>query len=198
MKNHAFVLDFKLLNEQDLSLDEFTTLLYLNDSVIRENSFDHLESLEKKQFIKINQNNKDEVVLREKGKLFIDFVSIDRVGSISNKRVVKKSERLLNTDLNDFVETFRNKWKGLKPGSMGSVGACTDKMLKWMRENPSYSREQILKAADIYIKSLNNYTYLQAADYFIYKKDAHGESSKLSAFIDEIDTKSEGWTSQLQ
>jgi len=198
MVNNAFILDFKLLDEQNLSVDEFITLLYLNNNSVRKSAFNHLESLESKQFIKINKNDDNEIIIREKGKLFIDFISIDSVGGIVNKKAVKKSDRLLNSNLSEFIETFRNKWKGLKPGSMGSAGACKDKMLKWMRENPTYTQEQILKAADIYINSLNNHMYLQAADYFIYKKDAHGESSKLSAFIDEIETKSEGWTSQLK
>lgn len=198
MVNNAFILDFKLLDEQNLSVDEFITLLYLNDNSVRKSAFNHLESLENKQFIKINKNDDNEIIIREKGKIFIDFISIDKVSFINNKKIIKKSDRLINTDLNEFIDKFRNKWKGLKPGSMGSVSACKDKMSKWMKENPTYTQEQILTAADIYINSLNNYMYLQAADYFIYKKDAHGESSKLSAFIDEIQTKSEGWTSQLK
>jgi hypothetical protein len=198
MVNNAFILDFNLLNEQDLSIDEFITLLHLDNDLSYKSSINHLESLESKQFIKINKNDDNEIVIREKGKLFIDFISIDKVSFSNNKKIVKKSDRLINTDINEFIDKFRNKWKGLKPGSMGSVGACKDKMSKWMKENPIYTQDQILKAADIYISSLNNYVYLQAADYFIYKKDAHGESSKLSAFIDEIETKSEGWTSQLK
>ena len=198
MVNNAFILDFNLLNEQDLSIDEFITLLHLDNDLSYKSSINHLESLENKQFIKINKNDDNEIVIREKGKLFIDFISIDKVSFSNNKKIVKKSDRLINTDMNEFIDKFRNKWKGLKPGSMGSVGACKDKMSKWMKENPTYTQDQILKAADIYISSLNNYVYLQAADYFIYKKDAHGESSKLSAFIDEIETKSEGWTSQLR
>jgi predicted transcriptional regulator len=196
--NNSFILDFNLLNEQDLNLQEFLTLLYLNNNLEYKYSFNYLESLERKQFIKINKNNSDEIVIREKGKLFMDFISIDNVKFGSNKKIIKKSDRVINEGIDEFVSEFRNKWKGLKPGSMGSLSACKDKMSKWMYENPSYTQEQILKAVDIYINSLNNHIYLQAADYFIYKKDAHGESSKLSAFIDEIETKSEGWTSQLK
>jgi hypothetical protein len=198
MIDTAFILDFNLLNEQDLTIDEFITLLHLNSNLLRKSSVNHLESLENKQFIKINKNDDNEIIIREKGKIFIDFISIDKVSFNNNKKIVKKSDRLINTGINEFIDTFRNKWKGLKPGSMGSAGACKDKMSKWMKENPTYTQEQILNAADVYINSLNNHMYLQAADYFIYKKDAHGESSKLSAFIDEVQTKSEGWTSQLK
>jgi len=82
---------------------------------------------------------------------------------------------------------------------MGSLSTCKEKMKRWMRENPTYSPKQILNAADIYINSLNDNTYLQQADYFIYKKDGKEESSRLSAFIDEIDTKvTDNWTSVLK
>ena len=66
-----------------------------------------------------------------------------------------------------------------------------------MKNNPDYSKEDIIKAAKIYINSLDNYTFLQQADYFIYKKDAYGESSRLSAFIDDISKPTDDWTSQI-
>jgi len=118
MVNNAFILDFNLLNEQDLSIDEFITLLHLDNNLLRKSSINHLESLESKQFIKINKNDDNEIVIREKGKLFIDFISIDKVSFSNNKKIVKKSDRLINTDINEFIDKFRNKWKGLKPGSM--------------------------------------------------------------------------------
>ena len=80
---------------------------------------------------------------------------------------------------------------------MGSEASCKMKMYRWMKENPSYTPEQILKAADIYIKSLNNYQYLQRADYFIYKKDGKEESSGLAAYIDEIEV-DDDWTTNLK
>jgi hypothetical protein len=99
--------------------------------------------------------------------------------------------------MDDFVSEFRQLWKGLKPGSMGSQNGCKDKLLRWMKDNPTYGKEDILRASKTYLKSLSNYTYLQNADYFIYKKDAHGESSRLSAFIDEADLPQDEWSSNL-
>ena len=80
---------------------------------------------------------------------------------------------------------------------MGSPGACKEKMLRWMGENPNYTKEDILKAAKIYINSLNNYQYLQAAHYFIYKKDGKEEDSRLSAFIEEKEVDNTDWTTKL-
>ena len=196
MINNAFILDFSILAEQNLSIEEFITIIHLKEGIVYNNSPRHLKNLEEKQFIKIISDEK--IILREKGKLFIELISIEKLSSVKDKKQIKKSDRLLENEVNTFIEEFRNKWKGLKPGSMGSLSACKDKMKRWMFENPNYSKDQILKAAEIYIHSLNNYNYLQQADYFIYKKDAHGESSRLSAFIDEIDNvHTEDWTSTL-
>lgn len=196
MKEQAFILDFNILAEYNLSVEEFLTIVHLKNNIVYNNSPIHLKNLEEKQFIKVITDEK--IILRERGKLFIELISIEKLNSVKSKKEIKKSERLLLSEVNSFINDFRNKWKGLKPGSMGSLSACRLKMIRWMKENPEYTSEQILKAVDIYLKSLNNYNYLQQADYFIYKKDAHGESSRLSAFIDEIDNvNTEDWTSTL-
>lgn len=198
MKEQAFILDFNILAEYDLSVEEFLTIIHLKDDIIYNNSPVHLKKLEEKQFIKVITNNK--VILREKGKLFIELISIEKLNSVKSKKEIKKSERLLLSEVNSFIEEFRNKWKGLKPGSMGSLSACRLKMFRWMKDNPEYTPEQILKAADIYLNSLTNYNYLQQADYFIYKKEGNKEEhSRLSAFIDEINLHTnDDWTTRLR
>jgi hypothetical protein len=193
MKDKAFILDFNLLAEHNLSIDEFLVLIHLNDELYN-NSTNVLKPLEEKQFIKIISDEK--VILREKGKLLLELISIEKISSSNKKRIVK-SDRLVNVELNSFINDFRNKFKGLKPGSMGSESACKLKMFRWMKENPQYTPEQILNATEIYIKSLNNYQYLQQADYFIYKKEGKDEQSKLSAFIDEIAV-DDDWTTTLK
>jgi hypothetical protein len=193
MKDKAFILDFNLLAEHNLSIDEFLVLIHLNDELYN-NSTNVLKPLEEKQFIKIISDEK--VILREKGKLLLELISIEKISSSNKKRIVK-SDRLVNVELNSFINDFRNKFKGLKPGSMGSESACKLKMFRWMKENPQYTSEQILNATEIYIKSLNNYQYLQQADYFIYKKEGKDEQSKLSAFIDEISV-DDDWTTTLK
>jgi hypothetical protein len=197
MQNQAFILDFNFLEGHELSIEEFLTLLYLHGigkyTSIYEKCY---KSLQERQFIKIDDEK--QLHLRGKAIQLIELVTIDSIGSIKNKTKIKKSSRAIQLELDDFIKEFRLLWKGLKPGSMGSEKACSDKMYKWMQDNPSYNKEDILKAAKLYIKSLDNLNYLQQADYFIYKKDAHGESSRLSAFIDEIDNKPvDDWTTKL-
>ena len=198
----AFILDLNFLKEQNLSVIEFITLLKLNGSNIDlvliefESEIYILEKLQEKQFIKIITYS--EVILREKSKLLLDFLSIESSYSdYKSKKVIKKSTRTISEGFDEFIEEYRNLWKGLKVGSMGSPNACKEKMLRWMRENPNYTKEDILKAAKIYINSLNNYQYLQAAHYFIYKKDGKEEDSRLSAFIEEKEVDNTDWTTKL-
>ena len=198
----AFILDLNFLKEQNISVIEFVTLLKLNGSNIDlvliefESEIYILEKLQEKQFIKIITYS--EVILREKSKLLLDFLSIESSYSdYKSKKVVKKSTRTISEGFDEFIEEYRNLWKGLKSGAMGSPNACKEKMLRWMKENPNYSKEDILKAAKIYINSLNNYQYLQAAHYFIYKKDGKEEDSRLSAFIEEKEVDNTDWTTKL-
>jgi hypothetical protein len=191
--NKAYILDLNLLKEQDITLKEFVCLLSIYN---KEDDLEskHLLSLQDKNYIKILQ---DEEIIREKGKLLIEFLTIDGIGSINNKKTVKKSSRAINADLENFVEKYRLLWKGLKPGSMGSTNGCKEKLERWMLENPQYSIDNIYNASKAYIKSVDDYKYLQQADYFIYKKDAFGEQSRLSSFIDEESNVEEDWTKKL-
>lgn len=196
----AFILDLNFLKEQNLSAIEFITLLQLNEiNTGLQLDLDILHNLQEKQFVKlIIDKFGTNTIIREKSKLLLDFLSIESSYSdYKEKKIIKKSNRVINEGFDEFIEEYRKLWKGLKPGSMGSENACKEKMLRWMGENSQYSKEDILKAAKIYINSLNNYQYLQAAHYFIYKKDGKEEDSKLSAFIEEKEVDNTDWTVKL-
>ena len=196
----SFILDLNFLKEQNLSVIEFITLLQLNEiDTGLQLDLDILHNLQEKQFVKlIIDKFGTNTIIREKSKLLLDFLSIESSYSdYKSKKVVKKSTRTISEGFDEFIEEYRNLWKGLKPGSMGSENACKEKMLRWMGENPNYTKEDILKAAKIYINSLNNYQYLQAAHYFIYKKDGKEEDSRLSAFVEEKEVDNTDWTVKL-
>ena len=196
----AFILDLNFLKEQNLSVIEFITLLQLNEiDTGLQLDLDILHNLQEKQFVKlIIDKFGTNTIIREKSKLLLDFLSIEsNYSNYKEKKIIKKSNRVINEGFDEFIEEYRKLWKGLKPGSMGSENACKEKMLRWMGENPNYSKEDILKAAKIYINSLNNYQYLQAAHYFIYKKDGKEEDSRLSAFIEEKEVDNTDWTTKL-
>ena len=194
----AFILDLNFLKEQNISPEEFLLLIELlseKDEDHSPNCYNH-NLLEEKGFIK--KTPEYNFVLREKSKLLLDFLSIESSYSdYKSKKVVKKSTRTISEGFDEFIEEYRNLWKGLKVGSLGSYKTCYDKMKRWMSENPNYSKDDILKAARIYIKSLDNYQYLQQADYFIFKKDGKDENSRLSAFIEEKEVDNTDWTVKL-
>jgi hypothetical protein len=200
MKNNAYILNIDLLNEQNLSIEEFLTLLSLKNKIDYDVKDETIETLQEKLYLKLikNENIVEEIIFREKGNIIIELTTIEGIRSIKEKKIIKRSDRAINQELEDFVEEYRNLWKGLKPGSMGSLNGCKEKLIRWMKENPNYSKENILNAAKIYLNTLENYKFLQQADYFIYKKDVYGESSRLSAFIDEDQTIEEGWSSNLK
>ena len=196
----AFILDLNFLKEQNLSVIEFITLLQLNEiDTGLQLDLDILHNLQEKQFVKLIIDKFGTTqILREKSKLLLDFLSIEsNYSNYKEKKITKKSNRVINEGFDEFIEEYRNLWKGLKVGSLGSYKTCYDKMKRWMSENPNYSKDDILKAARIYIKSLDNYQYLQQADYFIFKKDGKDENSRLSAFIDEHEPNNTDWTTKL-
>lgn len=193
------VINLDVLGELDLSINEFCAIwdIYENRKLPFDDSNINYNTLQKKQFIKIIKNEKGLVkfILREKAISMIDLLITGE-----RRTSYKKQKESLNIDILTRLPEFRNKWKGLKPGSMGSLPSCKDKLIRWMNENPEYTFDQILKAADIYIDSLKgDYRFIQRADYFIYKQENNREeSSRLSAHIDEIDDRPTGeWTTQL-
>lgn len=199
MNKKVYTLDISMLTEYDLSLEEFILLLSFQDIDLDvEIKEELLKSLQEKDFIKIILDENEEIpVIKKKGKLLIDLCQIVNLDSVPARKAIKKIAKQIDPEINQFVTEFRHLWKGLKPGSMGSQNGCKDKLIRWMRDNPQTTKEDILKAAKTYLKSLADYRYLQAADYFIYKKDMHGESSRLSAFIDEADLPTDDWSSNL-
>jgi hypothetical protein len=134
-----------------------------------------LDKLQEMGLIKITSNS---IVLRKKG---IDLLNEPRfVTSVTT--VVERPE--------EWIEEFRKLFKGKKPGAMGDKKGCLMKMKRFLQENPEVTKDQIIAATKSYIQSCasDGYRFLQRSDYFIYKQDNHkGESSRLSAWIDELD-----------
>lgn len=195
--NKIYFYDINVLNELGITIEEYKSLMYVYLNRSKEVKNETLNLLQEKGLIKILKEDKETIiVVREKGKLLIEkYDSVDT--ELTFKKVVKKSSREINNSITEFISEYRLLFKGLKPGSMGSHASCVEKMSRWMKENPQYTPSQIINATKSYINSMDNYTFLQQADYFIYKKTPSGESSRLSAFIDEEEVLKEGWSSKL-
>ena len=66
MINNAFILDFSILAEQNLSIEEFITIIHLKEGIVYNNSPRHLKSLEEKlRDVKSKYENDEEVKIIE-------------------------------------------------------------------------------------------------------------------------------------
>lgn len=202
MSLKSLIIDFGFLTKLSLSHNDLFLFynIYNNEIILQENrSEERLKELQDNKFIKYYyKEGKCIIELRGKALEILNLLTTDITNNASNKKILKKSDRVIKDEIDKYIVEYRNKWRGLKPGSMGSLKSCKDKMFRWMKENPEYTMQDILRAADIYLNGLNNYTYLQRADYFIFKQENNREeSSRLSAFVDEENIETEDWTSNI-
>jgi hypothetical protein len=166
---------FKFLKEKNLSNDEFF-LLYRKISNEYLNLIDiPLESLimlQDNKWIKITNEDKCEYELRVNSKKL--FTELDEY---MNKETIEQSK--------DWVQEYRELFKGKKVGAMGDPNECKKKLVDFLAQNPAYDKEIIIKATQKYIniEAQSNYKYLQQADYFILKNN----KSRLLAFCEEVE-----------
>lgn len=195
----SLIIDFELLNNLDISVNEFLYLynIYSNYPIINIfNDMVDIDKLENRRLIKVYDNS---LALRQDGINLIEMLLIDNNKTIKEEnKNIKKSDRLINEEVNNNIKEFRELWRGLKPGSMGSLQSCKDKMKRWIKNNPEYSFDDIINAAKLYLNTEGrNIRFLQRADYFIYKQSNNREEeSRLSAFIDDT-AETDDWTSKL-
>lgn len=192
------VIDLMALTTSNLSINEFLTLVGIHTNVavenVREELFDELQS---KRFLTFEGFKP---VLTTSGKALVErFTSTHRSLQLKPARKVE----VVQPFSDEFIEKYRTKFKGLKPGSMGYAKAVTVKMIRFFEEHKNANEKDILLAVDKYLNSLDNYNYLQQADYFIYKRETNGaESSRLAIFLEEVQSKGGGnhgtdWTTKL-
>ena len=205
------ILNFKLLKDNNLSINEFLCLLKIHfskqgrDIGYEDDLYHNYQSLEEKKFIKIQveileDKKKVKCILRRRAELVIE-ASFNDYEKISITRKRNTSDKYIERVVSDRLKEYRLLFKPLRRGAMGSPEGCSAKLKRWLKNNPERNFDDIIEASKLYIASLNgDYRYLQQADYFIYKKVGKDEVSRLSAFIDELDNDSyveDGWTSHI-
>lgn len=127
----------------------------------------------------------------DKGKrLIADYSNalsiLEGKGKHKSKQV---DESIIEAEITNWIDEYRNEFKGFKVGAMGDRKACINKMITFFKENPSYNdKAVVLRAARMYIASVNNPLYLMRADYFINKEDGNkNKVSTLAIFVEEVD-----------
>lgn len=126
-----------------------------------------LKSLEEKRYLKII--NADEIVLRQ------------------------KALNILNEISPHAVEEWIDEWRELFPSGVKTAGrpvrgdkkGCLKKMIKFCKDNPEYTKENIIEATKIYVfdKRRNNYAKMTCADYFIMKDGI----SLLASLLEDLE-----------
>lgn len=165
-----YVVLWLLHNKEYKQTSEFVTHLFgIEDSYLGE----AYDILEQDGWLKINGDHiPDDIVVRQK---FIDCLIANITGNITD-------------DIELWIDEYRGVFKGKRIGSMGDRESCIDKMHKFLTKYPDYTKEQIIKATELYVATQGpHYTYLQQADYFIFKKEEGTKviKSRLAGHLEE-------------
>lgn len=99
-----------------------------------------------------------------------------------NKTPIIKKETIIE----DWMEDWRDLFSTKKKGAGGSKQNCYKKMEIFLKQNPEITKEEIFRATEAYLDSLDNIKYLQQADYFIHKGKGLDASSRLMQWIEVI------------
>lgn len=168
------ILLFMIVNNSKIKSNEIFT---------NEQAIEVVNGLKRKFFID------DKLKATDKGKrLIVDYEN--QISNEEKKPNVKQVNAIINEkEIESYVDEYRNLFKGLKPGSMGDKKACVKKLVQFYKEYAEYAnKDLILSATKRYINSLNNYTYLKQADYFIFKQDhTKIDKSMLASYCEEIE-----------
>ncbi len=116
---------------------------------------------------------------------------------ITRKFVSQFIEKTKQSKLNhNVVEDWIDVWYNLFPRGVKSGGylvrsdknGCLNKMKKFVKNNPDFTQEIILKATSDYIDymRMKNYAYMTLAHYFIYKNDMSILAGQCEAIVERV------------
>mgnify|MGYP003610773676 CR=1 FL=1 len=86
-----------------------------------------------------------------------------------------------------WVETeYRPLFRAVNKLAGGSTSSCLRKMQAFFAKHPSIRKDDVIAAAKMYIASVHDPTYLQQADYFIFKNSDSKSSftSRLEQYLE--------------
>jgi len=188
---NSIKIDLDILKILNLNINHLLTLIKIYFTTEKE-FFDYdisqedIDYLRKEKYIMVYTDTNLRYFIRDKGNIILK--------KVVEFNKTKEATITLNTDEKDHIaefnkkiREFREKFNGLRIGSMGTLSSVKSKLERWMKNNPDVLFNEILEATQLYIDSLNgDWRYLQRADYFIYKQNSRKEeTSRLSIFIEE-------------
>lgn len=87
--------------------------------------------------------------------------------------------------LDELVKIIRKRFEGLRPYSMGDKHDLKRKLVRFFKEYPEYTVQDILQATDHYLENTNP-VFIRRANYFVYKIIGKSERSDLLNCLSEL------------
>lgn len=182
LKSELDIVDYFILQviwEKDVDL--------FDDLKIKLDYLQELDVLIRTEYIKYTGSNFDKDAIDPDSLDIVDFILLERATEIFNTDDLSKKLHEVDT----WIQDYRNLFKGIKIGSQGDKNACTLKMKKFMKDNPTYSKEHIFNVTKSYIDTTEP-TFTMQADYFIYKTGSDKiVTSRLGMYCEMKDIKVE-------
>ncbi len=107
------------------------------------------------------------------------------IRDIAGFKLKKFISPVTEESLEELVKSIREKFSGLKPYSMGDKHDLKRKLMRFFKEYPEYTAQDVLKATDHYLEYTNP-MYVRRANYFIYKQVGKSERSDLLNCLSEL------------
>lgn len=178
----------EILNEKGLDAQSFLYLYALVNNIQGpDQDTVHIFDIWKKyKYIDFKDESDESVFITQEGIELVKYVVKELKKEI--RKEIKQGDEELRNSITEWIDDYRNLFKGTKVGIMGDPKACLDKMVRFFQEYPQFANKDIVfKATEAYIQSEanHNYKYLQRADYFIYKIVGKEETSRLAGYCEE-------------
>ena len=125
-----------------------------------------------------------EDILIENARITVELEELGYLKKTSTSLVLREkglsllsaSKSQTKNDVKDWIEDWRNIFPSGRNNIgflyRGSKSGCIDKMSKFVKKNPKYSKEQIFEATKKYVERFRakGYVYMLQAHYFIQKQ----------------------------
>ena len=169
-----FIVDLATIPD-NITAIEFMILVCKKHNIVMPEDLDvaQLHNLQAQGYVKVTNYEEFEFDLREKANTLLEVIEI--------------FEEAQDSAIENWIDDYRRLFKDARnaPGIMGDRAGCIKKMKAFMKAYRKYTKDDIIKAAEYYISTINNPMYLQQADYFISKNS----NSRLASFCEELQEK---------